>query len=765
MCAIRHPVLLLCLGALVGGTVACSRAIPKDQVNVITLADWMMDPDLPARLNVPGAQMISSFDPTGGNDDAHPSLGCDQEGWTVLADLAGPGFVSRFWMTGPRDGSQRIRFFIDGESKARIDTTVGELCGGMDPFLPPLAAYENYAWYSYVPIPYAKSLLVKTAPFDEEDSHRRLYYQLNYHSMTGSTIQVESMSEVLGSREKEKLAEVRKVWGGVPVQSQGLQVDKHLVKLDVNDVCELPSWKGPAVFREMRVELDPERKLTPLQREYALRNLVLQLFWNGKKKSSVQVPLGDFFGMPTYPVAFRSLGFGLQDGQLYNRLPMPFSMEACMVLENRSSTPIELAFEVDVQKGRSAGLGYLHAAWAETDDDSLGELHSVADFYGEGKFVGCLLHMWSDDMSWLMLEGDEKIVVDKNTAGNLWHGTGLEDYFNGGWYYQNPLCRPQHGITMRVPFRTSQYRWHRLDAPTFSSSCSMTFERGPQNSSKGIMESVAFAYLAKPQPVPDVPMRDRTQRVIRDDDKKKIMMDLVGLERLGDMVGAQQHLQSCLEFWPDHEDGDLLRVRDAAYTAELQGFDIAKPNLMKLAESENRQAQEQARLLRDFYASDENGLLGLYCSTPTTAFLDGKAVGMGGNTESVLVYPVKVRPGQHVLGLEAKDKVMPLWVQASLRVHKETVGSTPEWRWMRQPMNERWKMLDFNDTGWPRVGGLGTPGPPIAPFFSLRPNGFVGMQSEAVGIWVPGPEGKAEGPFAFRATFCVRASGSSLKAR
>ena len=95
----------------------------------------------------------------------------------------------------------------------------------------------------------------------------------------------------------------------------------------------------------------------------------------------------------------------------------------------------------------------------------------------------------------LFVKGDLRI---DGAAVPQWKGTGLEDYFNCGWYYRNPLARPLHGLLFKAPFRTVQYRLHLNDAVLFDRSIDVRFERGPDNASNGWLESVGYYYMRTP---------------------------------------------------------------------------------------------------------------------------------------------------------------------------------------------------------------------------------------------------------------------------
>ena len=73
--------------------------------------------------------------------------------------------------------------------------------------------------------------------------------------------------------------------------------------------------------------------------------------------------------------------------------------------------------------------------------------------------VGCYLSAISNNDSWYILEGDERIYID-GAKTPIVHGTGLEDYFNGAWYYSGLSDLPLCGLLEKAAMRTDQYRFH-----------------------------------------------------------------------------------------------------------------------------------------------------------------------------------------------------------------------------------------------------------------------------------------------------------------
>ena len=175
------------LAGLVAAAAGCGPRPAGEPVTVAALAERLADPTWLARLDQPDVRMHTSYDRTGGNDDFGTFLRDSKEpGWKVLADLRGPGFVSRVWFTGAKDGyPHRFRFYFDGEETPRLEGDVKELFGGkFAPFLAPLAEYNNYCWYSFLPLPYAKSLRIEC---ERGPAGAKPYYQISESALPRGT--------------------------------------------------------------------------------------------------------------------------------------------------------------------------------------------------------------------------------------------------------------------------------------------------------------------------------------------------------------------------------------------------------------------------------------------------------------------------------------------------------------------------------------------------------------------------------------------------
>ena len=127
--------------------------------------------------------MVSSHDRTGGNDDGFEgtySFVRKEPGGLVIADLKGPGVVTRIWT--PTPSQDPIAFYFDDEPEPRIVLPVMDLFSGKAaPFLAPLSGMGAGGFYTYVPLTYQRALKVVVR------SEKFNFYQLNYATYPAGT--------------------------------------------------------------------------------------------------------------------------------------------------------------------------------------------------------------------------------------------------------------------------------------------------------------------------------------------------------------------------------------------------------------------------------------------------------------------------------------------------------------------------------------------------------------------------------------------------
>jgi len=150
----------------------------------------------------------------------------------------------------------------------------------------------------------------------------------------------------------------------------------------------------------------------------------------------------------------------------------------------------------------------------------------VLDVEGQGHYAGLMLHMQGEPFNYLRyLESPEYIWIDDDRDIPRIVGTGLEDYFNGGWYFrEGEFVGPLHGLPLKDPLRSmvTMYRFHTADAVRFDRRIRMAFvkPRPASELSPYWYSSVAYWYSRSPAPPqPPLPPHDQLIRMVRTRDR------------------------------------------------------------------------------------------------------------------------------------------------------------------------------------------------------------------------------------------------------
>lgn len=272
--------------------------------------------------------------------------------------------------------------------------------------------------------------------------------------------------------------------------------------------------------------------------KYFLRKIVLKMFWDGEENPSVEVPIGDFFGMGHAETRnFNSLPLNMspENGRGFNCFfPMPFSKGAKVEIVNEcKSADAELYYYIDYETYDTLKhkLGRFHAQWrrqnpcegivqGEISNEeflSYGKHFSrdknitgkgnyvILEAEGEGHYVGCNLniHNLRDTKEWNWYgDGDDMIFIDDNEWPPTLHGTGTEDYFNTAWCPTQEFSGLYHGIILAGDSnwagKITFYRFHIEDPVLFSKSIKVTIEHGHANKRSDDYSSTAYWYQTEP---------------------------------------------------------------------------------------------------------------------------------------------------------------------------------------------------------------------------------------------------------------------------
>ncbi|HSJ13481.1 MAG TPA: DUF2961 domain-containing protein [Longimicrobiales bacterium] len=256
---------------------------------------------------------------------------------------------------------------------------------------------------------------------------------------------------------------------------------------------------GAGVVRRWWVTISPRRDVA------VLRGLIVRCWWDGEATPSVEVPIADFFGMGFGEWQdYSSLPLNMTSGGYNSYWPMPFRRSARITVENTSDVPVaSFYYNIDIRTHDNLPEDalYFHAQFRQARSRA-GEPITLLDARGRGHYVGTLLSMQPGRGRHLgYLEGDERIFIDGAAQPQI-VGTGTEDYFSSGWYYDTGVySAPYHGVTIKDEERgrINTYRWHIEDPIPFRESLLFHIEHGGTNDAPGVeYASVAFWYQTHP---------------------------------------------------------------------------------------------------------------------------------------------------------------------------------------------------------------------------------------------------------------------------
>jgi hypothetical protein len=263
--------------------------------------------------------------------------------------------------------------------------------------------------------------------------------------------------------------------------------------------------------------------------KFFLRKVVLRAWWDDEKDPSIEVPIGDFFGIG-HGICKNFVSIPLtmspQDGRGFNCFfPMPFSKRAVFEVENESKRDLIFYYYIDYEEQDSLGedVGRFHATWnrenpcqgiseeglSNTDfllqgiNDDFSKNYVILEAEGRGHYVGCNLNIHNlrevEVHNWPG-EGDDMIFIDDDPSQTIF-GTGTEDYFNTAFCPLQEYNAPFHGVTLpggkNWSGKISYYRFHILDPIYFQKKIKVTIEHGHANRRSDDYSSTAYWYQAE----------------------------------------------------------------------------------------------------------------------------------------------------------------------------------------------------------------------------------------------------------------------------
>lgn len=260
------------------------------------------------------------------------------------------------------------------------------------------------------------------------------------------------------------------------------------------------------------------------------RSHVVLVYYDGAEEPSVEVPLGDFFGVghgaaENYASAVSAVSSHGRARTCYWRMPFREHITIAIRNDSQEYKTDSFYFYVDWEKHEALpnDTVYLHARYRQ-ENPTPPEDFLLLDTVGRGHYVGTVYSVQQAENGWFG-EGDDRFYIDGESEPSL-RGTGTEDYFADAWGFRK-FETPYYGVTLWEGYnagdRNTAYRWHIADPVPFRESLRVAMETrgsiftkqmeflGQFLPRQDFVSAVAFWYQTPAVPVVDPlpPVADR----------------------------------------------------------------------------------------------------------------------------------------------------------------------------------------------------------------------------------------------------------------
>ena len=251
------------------------------------------------------------------------------------------------------------------------------------------------------------------------------------------------------------------------------------------------------------------------------RYSILRFYWDGEQEPSVEVPVGDFFGMGWGEYAhLNSLAVTVNPGSAFNCYwVMPFRKKCKVTMENIGAERMTLYYQIDYTlTAVPDDAAYFHAQFRRSNPTQ-GSLYTLVDgIKGKGHYVGTYMAWGVNNNGWWG-EGEIKFFMDGDSKFPTINGTGTEDYFCGSYNFENRKTRQYQEFSTayaglhqvirpdgmyNAQQRFGLYRWHIVDPVRFEKDLKITIQdlgwrsEGRYLPQQSDISSVVFWYQSEP---------------------------------------------------------------------------------------------------------------------------------------------------------------------------------------------------------------------------------------------------------------------------
>jgi hypothetical protein len=495
--------------------------LEKKQISLASLLHEFVDlSTLPQYETATVSAQTSSYDTTGMNNDGfggnYSFLRRNPDSTLVIFEQTGPGVVNRIWT--PTPSSDTLDFYIDDPSLPAFSISYMDLfSGNVFPFIGPLCANQLGGYYCYLPIPFNKFCRIVLK------AKHTMFHQVGYRLYTKGT-SVKSFSRLLDDDAKKQLDLIQRIWLKPFIGARDIFGSESLMKETKKSITLKPGehkmvFQSAVPGRILGFELLSASTLDSIARRIDLR-----ITWDNDKFPAVYAPLSDYFGYAFGKPGMNGLLVGSDGKRHYSWFPMPFDRSAKVELIYRTDGDVVANAEVKLQsifyladkKRDIKSEGKFYGQWNRENPVANGKPYTMLSVQGKGHFAGVVLQAQGLKPGiTIFFEGDDSTVIDGKMR---LHGTGSEDFFNGGWYalldrWDGAMSLPLSGsLEYSIPWsRTGGYRYFITDKLTFEKSFLQTIEHGPDhNRWPADYRSVSYYYCDRNNRQKIYPANDNT---------------------------------------------------------------------------------------------------------------------------------------------------------------------------------------------------------------------------------------------------------------
>jgi len=474
------------------------------------------------------AYMRSTYDRTGGNDDASHFLFQTADDFNVTLDVAGPGvlYFARYnhWHGSP------WHYVVDGSDHVISESSTpdprrpveGSVFLPAQSLPPPL----TFTWsttmgadLTWVPVPFEKSFRM---------AYSRTHYGTGYY-IYDKYVGGAALSRPIAAWDASTPpgADVLALIGraGTDIAPQPGTPDGERAGIDAKEGRIAAIGPGEtAALVDLRVDRPTELRAlefsVPRAGAIDFGRMRLRMTWDGRPDPSVDAPVGLFFGSGTlynrdylvkaFPVSIR---FDAERVHLACYFPMPFFHSARIeLLGNGAAGVADVRWSVRLQPlhGAPNQVGYFHASYRDHGIPARGRdlvLLDTRQAEGGGDWSGSFVgtsFIFSDRANLGTLEGDPRFFFDDSRSPQA-QGTGTEEWCGGGDYWGGrnmTLPFAGHPVGARSPESAagaedrveSAYRFLLADMMPFGRNAVICLEHGGTDDSVEHYQSVTFWY-------------------------------------------------------------------------------------------------------------------------------------------------------------------------------------------------------------------------------------------------------------------------------